>query len=100
MSLSGVIRQDVLSDLFFRDFGEDMVIDGVPLDVDVRDEGTGQNDRREGVSIHVRTLYWRTADLAEPKPRQEMIVDGEKWEVSKVEDKSGMVQVQMFRELS
>lgn len=105
MALKDIIAQDVSSDLFFRDVGGKMVIDGVELDVDDRDEGTGEGDgyregRREGVSIQVKTFYWRAAELAKPKPRQSMDVDGVKWTVSKADEKSGLVKVQMYRELS
>ncbi|WFS63453.1 hypothetical protein LF599_04625 [Pseudodesulfovibrio thermohalotolerans] len=105
MALKDIIARDVSSDLFFRDFGGRMAIDGVELDVDVRDEGTGEGEsrrsgRREGVSIQVKTIYWRAVELAKPKPRQEMVVDGHKWTVSKAEEKSGLVKVQMYRELS
>lgn len=105
MALKDIIDRDVSSDMFFRDFGEKMVIDGVDLDVDVRDEGTGEGEgyranRREGVSIQVKTFYWRSAELPKPKPRQAMEVDGVKWLVSRSEEKSGLVMVQMYRELS
>nr|WP_287412727.1 hypothetical protein [Pseudodesulfovibrio sp.] len=97
MSLSDLINRDVSSNLFLKD---DVIIDGVPLKADVRDEVVGESERRDGVSVQVKTFYWRTAELSKPKPKQQMLVDGDKWIVSKAEDKSGIVKVQMFRELS
>ena len=62
MALKDVINRDVSSDLFFRDSSEKMVIDGVSLDVDERDEGTGESGNRKGVSVQVKTFYWRNAE--------------------------------------
>jgi hypothetical protein len=104
MALRDTIHRDVSSDLFFRDFGRTVVIDGVPLDVVERDEGAGldgdgRGGGRDGVEIRVWTLWWREADLAAPKVRQRMTVDGQEREVARVESKGGILNVQMWREV-
>ncbi|XPV75517.1 MAG: hypothetical protein ACNI27_12855 [Desulfovibrio sp.] len=105
MSLQDVIAKDVESDLLFRDFGEKMIINGVELDVDARDEADRESDvsggtRREGVIIQVKTFYWRVLELPKPKPRQSMEIDGKKWTVTNAEEKRGLVKAQMHRKAS
>ncbi|WP_285906840.1 head-tail joining protein [Pseudodesulfovibrio pelocollis] len=104
MTLHHTIDRDVLSDLFFRDFGRAVVIDGVTLCVVEREEGAGldgdgRGGGREGVEIRVWTLFWREADLPAPKVRQRMTVDGQEREVARVESSRGILEVQMWREV-
>ena len=105
MNIDDILADDLEKGLFFDGCSKLRVIDGVELDVDELDEGEGasegyRNNRREGVSIQVSVFLWREADLAKPKPRQQMIIDGVKWTVSKSEAYSGFVEVQMYREKS
>lgn len=90
-------------DAMLADFGEDIDWGGALIPAVVDDEGLGEDERREGVLVRVRTLRCREADLdaagvSVPKPGRAIVLDSVDWTVARSLVEDGLVTVQHFRE--
>jgi hypothetical protein len=100
MSLRDQMFADL--DIFFNpfDFARERVIDGRTLLVVEEDEGAGMDGNRPGVSIDVRSLHLRAADMPRPAIHQRLTLDGQDWTVSRTALHEGELVIQVFREAS
>jgi len=91
-------EEDLLS--LLEEEGTLRQVDGNELLCILREEGEGADAERLGVSVRVAALSCLATALPRPVPGRAMSVADEKWLVSRVQDKAGLLTVQIYKERS
>ncbi|HAS88816.1 MAG TPA: hypothetical protein DCS48_05860 [Desulfovibrio sp.] len=102
MNLKEIMERDAeLIHLNTDEHAESITWEGENIDAEVIDEGEGYVDEdRAGVSMEIKTLHILAGDIKRPKLRCKYEFNGDKWEVSRVQEEAPFIKVQIFREKS
>ena len=82
------------------EFAETITWEGEEIDAEVVHEGEGYDAERPNVSVEIITLHVLASSIKRPKVRCSYEYNGEKWEVSRLQDALPFLKIQIIRENS